>query len=291
MITAKAYAKINWALDILAVWENGYHELDMLMQSISLHDTLSFETDDEITLLTNGEPDPYADKNLIVRAARLLQQEAGCAKGARISLTKRTPAMAGLGGGSADCAAALIALNMMWELGLSEEKLYKLGFSLGADVPFCLMGGLARVGGLGEKLRKLSAPAAPEMLLIMPDGGLSTGAVFKNYDTIERTMPKVDLEAAQAAIEKGEYRTLDKTAYNVLTTSAVQVSSAVEEAIHALYENGAVFARMSGSGSAVFGVFEDVEAAAQAQAVLSEKYDFCERITTSPCGVEVTENV
>ncbi len=289
MITAKAYAKINWALDILATRENGYHDLDMLMQSISLHDTLTFEEAEEVSLLTNGSPDPYAEKNLVVRAARLLQEISGCTKGARISLTKRTPAMAGLGGGSADCAAALIVLDRMWKLNLSEETLYELGFKLGADVPFCLMGNLVRVGGLGEKLKKLSAPAAPEMLLIMPDGGLSTGAVFKGYDNTERTMPKVDIDGAAQALQRGDYRALDHLAYNVLTEPAAAVSRAVGEAIEQLKENGAVFARMSGSGSAVFGVFENADAAARAQKVLSEKYVFCERITTSPCGVEISE--
>ncbi len=291
MITARAYAKINWALDILATRENGYHELDMLMQSISLHDTLTFEAAEDVSLFTNGAPDSYAEKNLIVRAARLLQETTGCGKGARICLTKRTPAMAGLGGGSADCAAALIVLNEMWQLGLSEEKLYELGFRLGADVPFCLMGGLARVGSLGEKLEKLTAPAAPDMLLIMPDGGLSTGAVFKGYDNTERTMPKVDIEAAECALKAGDYRALDKTAYNVLTEPAVQVSDAIKTAIHLLRENGALFARMSGSGSAVFGVFENGEAAARAQKVLSEKYAFCEEITASYCSVEVVKNL
>ena len=109
MIAARAYGKINWALDILHTRENGYHEMDMLMQSISLHDTLTFEEADEVTLMTDGAPDSYGEKNLIVRAARLLQKETDCIKGVRMTLRKRLPAMAGLGGGSADCAAALLA--------------------------------------------------------------------------------------------------------------------------------------------------------------------------------------
>lgn len=285
VITAKAYAKINWALDILATRENGYHELDMLMQSISLHDTLSFTPAQDVLLLTDGSPDPYGEKNLIVRAARLLQKETGCTQGARIELTKRTPAMAGLGGGSADCAVALIALNRMWNLNIAEDRLYELGFSLGADVPFCLMGGLARVGGLGEQLNRLNAPEAPEMLLIMPDGGLSTGAVFGEYDRNMRLDPPVDMDKAEKALVSGDYRTLDEVAQNVLTGPAMRVSAAVGQAIERLRANGAVFARMSGSGSAVFGVFENAETAEKACIALAKQYAFCKRITTAPVGV------
>lgn len=136
MIVAQAYAKINWALDILAVRENGYHEMDMLMQSISVHDTLTFEAAKEVELLTDGSPDPYGEANLIVRAARLLQAECGCAQGVRMNLTKRTPVRAGLGGGSADCAAALMALRRLWRLDVSDERLFRMGFSLGATWRF-----------------------------------------------------------------------------------------------------------------------------------------------------------
>lgn len=289
MIKARAYAKINWALDILATRENGYHELDMLMQSISLHDTLNFEEADGLTLITDGKPDPYADKNLIIRAAQLLKEKTGCAKGVHIELTKRTPAMAGLGGGSADCAAALLALNRMWELNLDKNELLELGFRLGADVPFCLMGGLMRVGGLGEILSALPSVQSTEMLLVMPDKGLSTGAVFGEYDRGIRSMPKVDIDSAQQQLLKGDYISLNRYAQNVLTEPAVKVSAAVGEAIAAMQECGAVMARMSGSGSAVFGVFEDAQAAQAAEKTLKAKYGFCERIRTMPVGVELEE--
>jgi len=265
-IIAEAHAKINWALDILATRENGYHEMDMLMQSISLHDILTFEEADEVSLLTAGEPVPNAEQYLILRAARLLQSTTGCSKGVRIEFEPHTPVMAGLGGGSADCAAAFRALNELWGLNLPEDKLLELGFSLGADVAFCLIGGLQRVRGLGERLEKLEPSKSPEMILIMPDGGLSTGAVFGGYDRMERTMPPVDMEMAQEALIAGDYDALNRYAANVLTESAVQASGAIEPAIRALYEQGAVMARMSGSGSAVFGVFRDADAADRAHA-------------------------
>ena len=287
MITAQAYAKINWALDILATRENGYHEMDMLMQSVSLHDTLTFEEAEGIWLTTDGQPDPYGEKNLIVRAARLLQEETGCAKGARISLTKRLPARAGMGGGSADCAAAMLALNQLWNLEISDQRLRELGFSLGADVVFCLVGGLQRVRGLGEILEPLTACGQPEMVILMPDEGLSTGPVFVGYDRCERTTPPVEMEKAQEALLRGDYAAMDRYAQNVLTAPAMRVSAAIGPALREMYALGAVMARMSGSGSAVFGVFPSAEAADRAQRTLAEKYAFCERATTRPVGVEM----
>ena len=291
MIFARAYAKINWALDILATRENGYHDLDMLMQSVSLSDELTFSEAEDVTLTTNGQPDPYAEKNLIVRAARLLQKEAGCSRGARICLTKRIPAMAGMGGGSADCAAALKALNRLWELKLTDDRLLELGFSLGADVPFCLTGGLCRVKGLGEILEKLDAPAPAQLVIVMPDGGLSTGAVFGGYDRMERKTPPVDMEASRRALIAGDYRELNRTAGNVLTGPAMQVSGAIEGAIDDMYRHGAVMARMSGSGSAVFGVFDDRTAARKAQAEMTAAYGFCECAGTVPAGVDWEERI
>lgn len=287
MIVAQAYAKINWALDILAARENGYHDMDMLMQSISLSDTLTFEAADEVMLITDGAPDPYGEKNLIVRAARLLQKETGCTKGVRMNLTKRIPARAGMGGGSSDCAAALIVLNDLWNLGISKERLFKLGFSLGADVAFCLVGGLQRVSGLGEQLEALNAPASPELVVIMPDEGLSTGPVFQEYDRTERVTPPVQMDAAQAALVQGDYAALNRYAQNVLTAPAMKQSAAIEQAIHDLQAQGAVMARMSGSGSSVFAVFPDGETAERAQKALAGKYPLCERAWTKTAGVDV----
>lgn len=287
MIIAKAYAKINWALEILKTLENGYHEMDMLMQSISLHDTLTFEEAEDVVLLTDGAPDPYGEKNLIVRAARLLQKETGCAKGVKMELTKRIPARAGMGGGSSDCAAALIVLNEMWKLGISKERLHELGFSLGADVAFCLAGGLQRARGMGERLDALPAGKSPEMIVMMPDEGLSTGPVFQEYDRMERTEKPVKMEKAQDALIRGEYAELNGYARNVLTEPAMKQSAAIEQAIDEISGLGATMVRMSGSGSSVFAVFPDAATADRAQAVIAAKYPFSQRVQTMPTGVDV----
>ncbi|MBQ8953288.1 MAG: 4-(cytidine 5'-diphospho)-2-C-methyl-D-erythritol kinase, partial [Clostridia bacterium] len=143
MLTARANAKINWSLAITGRGSNGYHDLDMLMQSISLHDTLTFEPARRLEFTVDGRG-AWDEKNLVCRAASMLQDAYRPGGGVSITLTKRIPAMAGLGGGSADAAATLIALNRLWNLGLTEQALCRWGLFLGADLPFCLTGGFQR---------------------------------------------------------------------------------------------------------------------------------------------------
>ncbi len=289
MLIAQAHAKINWALDILGVREDGYHQMDMLMQSISLCDTLRFEQADQLTLTINGQEDAFQEENLIIRAARLLQAESGFHGGARINVAKRIPARAGLGGGSADCAAALIALNRLWKLGFSQEELLRLGLRLGADVPFCLTGGLMRVGGIGERLAPVSSSGPVSLLLVMPDDGLNTREVFREYDAGRRCLPPVNMDDAAAALARGEYAVLNERAQNVLTEPAMRMSASIAPAIYRLDEQGAVMARMSGSGSAVFGLFAATEEAEAACRALMGQYAFCEVVHTWNQGVTLDD--
>lgn len=182
--TVLARAKINWSLNILGVRPNGYHELDMLMQQISLSDELVFEPADALSLTVGGAPGDESD--LVLKAARALaelaRQRGMETSGARICLTKRIPSRAGLGGGSADCAETLKALNRLWNLNFPMETMLELGAKLGADVPFCLTGGLARVSGVGERIEPLRNPPHCALVLITPGGGLSTPEVFRAYD-------------------------------------------------------------------------------------------------------------
>ena len=157
----RANAKINWTLDIVGVRADGYHLLDMLMQSISLHDTLTLEPAEDVTFSADGATRvPQDESNLALRAALALRRHTGTERGATIHLHKRIPSGAGLGGGSADAAAVLHGLNALWELNLPMETLRQIGLTLGADVPFCLMGGLAHVRGIGEVIEPLPAPAS-----------------------------------------------------------------------------------------------------------------------------------
>ena len=180
-ITASARAKINWSLDVCASREDGYHELNMLMQRIELSDALVFQQARWLTLKVDGRPLPVGGRNLVLRAANALNEFMGKRHGAHISLTKRIPIRAGLGGGSADCAATLLALNRLWELRLPVEKLMEIGRSLGADVPYCIAGGFAQVGGIGEKLMRYPHAEKFPLVLIHVGHGLSTAAVFSAF--------------------------------------------------------------------------------------------------------------
>ena len=261
LLTVKAHAKINWSLNIVSVREDGYHELDMLMQSLELADELTFTPARWLSLSIDGRQLPVGGRNLVIRAANALNEYMGKRRGARISLKKCIPVRAGLGGGSADCAATLAALNRLWDLRLPEETLKQIGAGLGADVPFCLQGGLARVRGIGERLEALPQARRFPLVLLHPGQGLSTAQVFQNWDeTGERGLP-ADMERLQTALLAGDLAGMDAAAGNALEKPAIAMLPEVAAAMRQLREAGAQMVRMTGSGSAVFGVFAGDEAA------------------------------
>lgn len=261
---ATAYAKVNWALNILGARPDGYHEMDMLMQPVALCDYLEIEADAELSLEGGGEDD------LTLRAARLLRKESGYPGGARMRLLKHIPVRAGLGGGSADCACALIALNRLWGLNYSRDHLMRLGARLGADVPFCLYGRAARVGGMGEEVSGVNAPAGVPLVIIHVGAGLSTAQVFAAFDRMGLSGRACDMYAAKAALESGDLRALRRVSGNALEGAARSLMDGIDRAQDRLYGLGAVFAQMSGSGSAVFGAFSDEGTARRAAEALGE---------------------
>ena len=268
MIELEAHAKINWALWVTARRPDGYHELDMLMQRIALCDRLKVEGAEETVLYVDGQPSTDHD-NLVLRAARALREETGARRGVRMFLEKRIPARAGLGGGSADCAAALIALNRLWGLGLSDGRLQAIGLRLGADVPYCLAGGLCRVRGIGEAVQRL--PEGPKQHLVMArlGDGLSTADVFRAWDE-NPSFPPTDAAGAVAALLSGDFDGLRALAHNALTAPAARLMPEIPEKIAALYAEGARYAQMSGSGSTVYGVFARRDEAARAAHILGK---------------------
>ncbi len=254
-IDARAYAKINWSLDILSTRDDGYHELDMLMQKIELCDELRFQRAKWLSLTINGRQLPVGGKNLVVRAATALCAFMGKRYGARIVLKKRIPVRAGLGGGSADCAAALVALNKLWNLNLPMNRLVEIGATLGADVPFLMEGGFARVRGVGERMEKLDNPPKIPLVLLMPAEGLSTAQVFAEYDRMNLSPLGLDLPRLADALRAQDYDACKILSGNALEAPSVRLLPDVQTAINRLYDNGAYFARMTGSGSCVFGAF------------------------------------
>lgn len=278
MLCLKAHAKINWTLDILGTRKDGYHLMDMLMQSVDMHDTLWIEEADTLILEDAAQAQSaktaqssdelssaavtYDESNLVYRAAKKLRDYCGVQKGARMRLLKTIPSGAGMGGGSADAAAALRGLVQLWKLDITEEELLKLGLSLGADIPFMLTGGLARVGGIGEEIAPLSPAPEVHLVMLQPCGGLSTKEVFGAFDALDpATLARPQTDIAQAALVTCDLASLGKNMNNVLEGVSVQARPAIGEAAKALEALGAIRGMMTGSGSVVYGVFASREAA------------------------------
>ncbi len=253
-ITARAQAKINWSLDVSAGRDDGYHELDMLMQRVDLSDVLTFERARWLTLTVNGRPLPVGGRNLVLQAAQALNDYMGKRYGARITLAKHIPIRAGLGGGSADCAATLIALNRLWELRLPVDKLLEIGRTLGADVPYCIAGGFARVRGMGEKIGALGTGERFPLVIVHVGRGLSTAQVFGQYDRMGHSL-HLDNAALAKAILARDFEEMQRLSGNALEAPSISLMPAIGAAMESLRAQGARVVRMSGSGSAVFGAF------------------------------------
>ena len=251
----EARGKINWSLDITGLREDGYHLMDMLMQPVTLADTVTLTPADDLSLVTGGFPLLKADdRHLAMRAARLLKEYTGYGSGAEIKVFKRIPVGAGMGGGSADAAAVLWGLNRLWKTGLSQDELEKLGLTLGADVPFCLRGGLTRTRGIGEQMENLSCARSFPLIIIQPCRGLSTKEVFQAFH--ESDCPRhPDTSSAVSALAAGDLPDLRRSLDNVLQPVSIRMRPEIGKALQRLKDSGAEIALMTGSGSAVFGVF------------------------------------
>lgn len=272
MITLDANAKINLTLDILGRREDGYHEVAMVMQEISLHDTLAIkkaEAGIRLSIAFEGKDGllPADESNLCWRAAALIRKEYGLSGGVSMELVKRIPMAAGLAGGSADAAAVLKGMNLLYGLGITEERLCELGAALGSDVPFCLMGGTMLATGRGEVLTRL--PDFPQTFLVLakPEEGVSTAWAYQAYDA-GYDGPHPDNEAMLAAIGAGSRRRAAELLCNVLEGVTVKKHGVIASYKKAMLQQGILASMMSGSGPAVFGLAEDEAAAVQAAAAV-----------------------
>lgn len=272
MITLDANAKINLTLDILGRREDGYHEVAMVMQEISLHDTLAIKKTGagiRLSIAFEGKDGllPADESNLCWRAAALMRREYALSGGVSMELVKRIPMAAGLAGGSADAAAVLKGMNLIYGLGITEERLCELGAALGSDVPFCLMGGTMLATGRGEVLTRL--PDFPETFLVLakPEEGVSTAWAYQAYDA-GYDGPHPDNEAMLAAIKAGSRRRAAELLCNVLEGVTVKKHGIIEAYKKAMLQQGILASMMSGSGPAVFGLAEDEAAAAKAAAAV-----------------------
>ncbi len=281
-ITARA--KINWVLDITGLRPDGYHLMDMLMQPITLSDTVQLVDADTISLsivnnLSGMEADvPGDERNLAWKAVTLLQNYTGIQQGVSITLEKNIPAMAGLGGGSVDAAAVLVGLNKMWNLNLSNEILETVALKLGADVPFFIRGKLCRVQGIGEEIRVVSKGPKWHAVIVQPCRGLSTRDMFEKYEEQAETLTggpllHPDIDALEQILLREDLPQLPIHPGNVLENVSCASKPEIGQAAGFLVRNGAVCAQMSGSGSAVFGIFQSSKEAESCAEAARERWD------------------
>lgn len=266
-----AFAKVNLLLRVLGRREDGYHELETIFQTVTLHDRLTFELKetDEIEVLCDAPDVPSGPDNLVHRAALALRERFGVKSGARVTLEKRIPAQGGLGGGSSDAAAALVGLARLWELGAGRAELAELGAGLGADVPFFLTGGTALGTGTGTTVTPLEDVPETQLVVVTPAGGVSTAEAYKALSA-----PALTKEggAVNLSVSRAEVRisgSLCEVLHNDFEAVVLGLRPGIGRAREALLGAGARCALLSGSGSSVFGVFVDKGEAERARGALA----------------------
>jgi len=277
-IQLNSYAKINLSLAVLGRRHDGFHDIESIMQSISLNDTITLSLDEdeesEIRISCNDPAIPTDERNLVWKAATLLFQCWGISPGLDINIEKRIPSEAGLGGGSSNAATVLCGLNNLMKISVDDYRLFDLATEIGSDVPFFLTGGTALVHGRGEEIHHLPNVRPFWLSIIKPPFGISTAWAYKRLDEIRKASP--DLQATSSkrmieCIERDGGKDLAKLLVNDLEAPVLQerpeISNIKSELLHA----GAQGALMSGSGSAVFGIFETEDEALAASRALSSR--------------------
>ena len=269
----KALGKLNLGLDILGQMENGYHEVRMVMQTVYLYDRVLLEKTegDEIQIRSNLAYLPDNENNIAYKAAAILKEEFRIKGGIRITLEKHIPVAAGMAGGSADAAAALIGMNKIFDLQIPKHKLMEYGVKLGADVPYCIMKGTALSEGIGEKLTALAPMPDCYILLAKPPIAVSTKMVYENLHANELEKHP-DRDGMVMALEEQSLQGITERMENVLETVTEVRYPVIAEIKACMKECGAMNSLMSGSGPTVFGIFTEKEKAEKAaDAIRSRK--------------------
>lgn len=278
-MTLPAYAKINLFLDITGTLPNGYHSLNNIMQQISLHDnvTVFFEecSENSLEIYCDDPQIPCDEKNIAYKAAALFLKE--CGKGGRITITieKHIPVMAGLGGSSTDGAVVLTAMNALCGSPFSREQLEEMGGRLGADVPFCIRGGAAFCKGIGEQMTDIRGIEHCSILVVKPDFSCNTSLAYKMYDQNPIKARSEPIKLLNA-MKDGNIRETADNLYNIF--AELNKVQPIETIYSDIMDKGALGASLSGSGSAVYGIFEQEKTARDA----AEGLDYPIRIVTAP---------
>ncbi len=273
-ITELAYAKLNISLDVLSKLPDGYHEMCMVMQSVSLCDTLrvSLRTDGAVRITTDLCYLPCDERNIAARAARSFFSATGISAGCDIDIKKKIPVCAGMGGGSSDGAAVLRALNTLTGGTLNQAALEGIGSSLGSDIPFCVAGGTVLAEGKGERLTGLQRLPDCHIVICKPRFSVSTPELFSKIDS-RAIKYRPDTAGILRCLQSNDLSGICQRMYNVFEDVLPSKPNDISLIKRALLDCGALGAVMTGTGSAVFGIFPDEDSAACARCLLSGKYE------------------
>ena len=279
----RALAKINLGLDILGKREDGYHEVRMIMQTIQMYDVLEMKKKKSpgISLAVNYPFIPSDERNLVYKAAKLLMDEFQVEEGVSIHLDKFIPVAAGMAGGSSDAAAALVGINRLFRLGLTERDLMERAVNIGADVPYCVMRGTALAEGIGEKLTRIARMPQCYVLVGKPGINVSTKAAYESLK-LDQIQTHPDIDGMVRDIENSDLYSMVNKMGNVFEPGIIGKYPVIREIKDLMEEHGALKAMMSGSGPTVFGIFDDKKKMEEAAAVLRES-----RLAKTVFGTEI----
>lgn len=288
-ISLKSRAKINLSIDVIGKREDGYHIVEMIMQTIDLYDDIKLKELEEDNIIIKSECSyiPLNEDNIVYKAAKLIKEKMDIKKGIEIFIKKNIPVAAGMAGGSSNAAAVLVGLNELWKLGLSKDELRDLGLKLGADVPFCIEGGTALAEGIGEKLTYIKGINKDVNILVCkPDIFVSTKEVYQSLD-IKNIEKRPDNKLLIEKLKNDDIVSVSNNMVNVLEEVTSKKYSDIKVIEDIIAKNGAMGTMMSGSGPTVFGFFDNEEKAQRAKVELLENYSQVYVVTSSEKGVEI----
>lgn len=288
-IKLKSRAKINLSIDVLGKRQDGYHLVEMIMQTIDLYDLIeiSEREDNQIIIKSTSNEIPLDCNNLVYKAADLIRNTFDINKGVEIYIKKNIPVAAGMAGGSSNAAAILVGLNKIWNLNLSDQKLEEIGLKLGADVPFCINGGAVLASGIGEELTPIKGLSKDVCILVCkPDLFVSTKEIYECIDS-KHIEKRPNNQFLIDCLKNENTRQLAENMFNVLEEVTVDKHPVIQQIEDIMTKNKALGAMMSGSGPTVFGLYENREEALKCKSILEKQFKQTFVVACEEKGVEV----
>ena len=288
-IKLKSRAKINLSIDVLGKRQDGYHLVEMIMQTIDLYDLIEISEieDNQIIIKSASDEIPLDCNNLVYKAADLIKQKFNITKGIEIDIQKNIHVAAGMAGGSSNAAAILVGLNKLWNLNLSDQALEELGLKLGADVPFCINGGAVLASGIGEELTPIKGLSKDICILVCkPDLFVSTKEVYESLDS-QHIDKRPNNKFLIDCLKNEDIRKLAENMFNVLEEVTVEKHPVIQQIKDIIIKNKALGAMMSGSGPTVFGLYDNIEDANICKSILENHFKQTFVVACEEKGVEV----